>query len=215
MLIPAQSRLVMIGDSVTDCGRARPVGRGPGAGLGDGYVSQVDAFLRVVHPTAHLEILNLGISGNTVRDLAARWPTDVLALAPAWLSVMIGINDVWRQFDADPARRADAVLPEEFESVYDALLARTVANLGGLVLMTPFYVQADRGDPMRARMDDYGAIVARLARRYDAVFVDTQAAFERQLTHEPYDALAADRVHPNAAGHFVLAHAFLGAIGAR
>ena len=27
------------------------------------------------------------------------WKADVLDLRPDWLSVMIGINDVWRQFD--------------------------------------------------------------------------------------------------------------------
>ena len=41
----------------------------------------------------------MGVSGNTVRILAARWDTDVVALEPEWLAVMIGINDVWRQFD--------------------------------------------------------------------------------------------------------------------
>jgi lysophospholipase L1-like esterase len=29
--------------------------------------------------------------------LNARWQRDVLDLSPDWLSIMIGINDVWRQ----------------------------------------------------------------------------------------------------------------------
>ncbi|MFN8378973.1 MAG: GDSL-type esterase/lipase family protein [Anaerolineae bacterium] len=45
-------------------------------------------------------VINMGVGGNTVRDLAARWESDVTALNPDWLSICIGINDVWRQFDA-------------------------------------------------------------------------------------------------------------------
>ncbi|NLB55614.1 MAG: GDSL family lipase, partial [Lentisphaerae bacterium] len=42
MLIDKGSKLVMIGDSVTDCGRARPVGEGREA-LGNGYVNNVQS----------------------------------------------------------------------------------------------------------------------------------------------------------------------------
>jgi hypothetical protein len=38
MLIAPHSKVVMTGDSITDCGRARPVGEGLGGALGNGYV---------------------------------------------------------------------------------------------------------------------------------------------------------------------------------
>ena len=72
-------------------------------GLGDGYVSLLDAFLATHYPERDIGVLNTGIGGNTVIDLEARWEADILDLNPDWLSVMIGINDVWRQF-ADPPR---------------------------------------------------------------------------------------------------------------
>src|SRR5215211_5094424 len=98
--IQPNSKLVMIGDSITDCERARPVGEGLFDALGRGYVSYMDAFLGAVYPERGIRIVNMGISGNTVRDLKGRWETDVLALKPDWVSLMIGINDVWRQFDS-------------------------------------------------------------------------------------------------------------------
>ncbi len=82
-----------------------------------------------------------------------------------------------------------------------------------LVLMTPYYVQDLRTDPMRRRMDEYGAIVRRLAADHGALLVDTQAALDRALERTEYVALAADRVHPTPAGHAVLARAFLDAVG--
>src|SRR5262245_14983449 len=102
MPLPIQpaSKLVLIGDSITDCERARPVGEGLFAALGKGYVSLVDSLLQSTYPQQGIRVVNMGISGNTVRDLKDRWSSDVLALEPDWLSIMIGINDVWRHFDS-------------------------------------------------------------------------------------------------------------------
>ncbi len=211
MIITAHSRLVIIGDSVTDCGRLRPVGEGPGEALGSGYVAQVDAQLRVFHPETPVRVVNQGIGGDTVRDLDRRWADDVLAQRPDWLAVMIGINDVWRHFD--PERTHDAVPPEEFERTYDRLLARAAPGLRGLVLLAPFFVEPDRAEPMRVRMDAYGLIVRRLAASHRAIFVDSQAAFDRVLTRETPLALAPDRVHPSPIGHLVLAREFLCGVG--
>jgi lysophospholipase L1-like esterase len=211
MKIRPGARLLFIGDSVTDCDRARPIGEGSPAALGQGYVAAVDAALKSSHPEGPIRVANMGVSGNTVRDLAARWDTDVLALKPDWLSVMIGINDVWRQFDG--VDRAAAVMPDEFEGVYDGLVERTLPHLEGLVLMTPYYVQDSRADPMRGRMDVYGAIARKLAERHGAIFVDTQAAIDGALLENDYRVIAADRVHPTRDGHDIIARAFLRAIG--
>jgi lysophospholipase L1-like esterase len=211
MKLSPRSRLVMIGDSVTDCDRARPVGEGDPEALGHGYVAEIAALLMAVYPARSVRVTNMGISGNTVRDLAARWDTDVLALKPDWLTVMIGINDVWRQFDA--VRQAEAVPPEEFARTYDGLLIRTRSQVKGLVLMTPYYIEPSSTDMMRLRMNEYGAIVKQLAMEHDAICVDTQAAFDRALAHHESAVFAVDRVHPNRIGHMILARAFLNAVG--
>jgi lysophospholipase L1-like esterase len=206
------SRILFIGDSVTDCGRLRPVGAGSPGALGRGYVAQVAARMARSEPGHAPQCVNMGVSGDTVRDLALRWESDVTGLEPDWLTVMIGINDVWRHFDGvDPSA---AVGPEEFERTCGDLLARTRPWLHGLVLMTPYYLQPDLADPMRAMMDALGAAVARLAGRHGALLVDTQRALDLALAGRPHSALAPDRVHPNEEGHRVLADAFLRSVGA-
>jgi lysophospholipase L1-like esterase len=81
------------------------------------------------------------------------------------------------------------------------------------LLMTPHFIEPSRKDPMRKRMDEYGTVVKRLARKHNAIIVDVQAAFDRALKHMHPMALAWDRVHPNQTGHMIIAHALLDAVG--
>ncbi len=92
-------------------------------------------------------------------------------------------------------------------------MARTQPTVKGMVLMTPFYIEPNRQDAMRARMDQYGAVVRELAQSHNTLFVDTQAAFDAALAHYYPATLAWDRVHPTHIGHMVLARAFLNAVG--
>lgn len=212
MKIGKGETLVMIGDSITDCGRSRPAGEGRGEALGRGYVAMVDALLGAAYPQLGVRVVNMGCSGDQVRGLKARWQTDVIDLNPDWLSVYIGINDVWRQFDL-PRQPERHVGLEEYQATYDELLRQTRPRLKGLVLMTPHLIEPNRAEPMRARMDQYGEVVRKLAQRYDAVLVDVQAAFDEVLACVHPMSLAWDRVHPDQTGHMVIAKAFLKALG--
>ena len=181
-----------------------------GTGLGEGYVAFVDSLLATLHPEDSIRVLNTGISGNRIVDLEARWQIDVLDLAPDWLSVMIGINDVWWQFreQLDP----DQVEIERYETIYRKLLSQTCPDLKGLILMSPYFIEPNPSDPMRKHMDAYGKVVEKLAHEFGAVFVDTQAAFDRYLTYRPSQSLSGDRIHSNKTGHMIIANAFLEAV---
>ena len=211
MKIQPESKLLMIGDSITDCGRVRPIAEGNGEALGTGYVSLINACLTAGAPKAHIRIVNMGVGGNTVRDLASRWSSDVIALNPDWLSIMIGINDVWRQFDSQ-LQAEEIIGLEEYTRTLETLIRTTQPQLKGLVLMTPYFIEPNRADPMRAMMDEYGAAVRDLAERYKAICVETQIAFDSVLTELHPMALTEDRVHPNMTGHMILARAFLKAV---
>ncbi|HUC91211.1 MAG TPA: SGNH/GDSL hydrolase family protein [Paenibacillus sp.] len=212
MKLEKGQKLLFIGDSITDCERARPVGEGLFGANGKGYVALVDALLQSVYPELGIRIVNMGIGGNTVRDLKARWQSDVVNQKPDWLSVMIGINDVWRQYDT-PFIVDGHVYLDEYEATLRELIAATKPMVEGLVLMTPFYIESNAQDAMRRTMDEYGAVVKRIAGEHGLLCVDTQAAFNEVL-RELYSAtLAWDRVHPTQTGHMVLARAFLKAVG--
>jgi lysophospholipase L1-like esterase len=208
MLLENGCRLVMLGDSVTDCGRSMPVGDGLYNETGYGYVSLIQASLTAVYPDKGVRVINMGTSGDTVRELKARWDRDVVVQKPDWLSVMVGINDVWRQFDA-PFEKEKHVYLEEYAQTLEELVNITKPMLKGLVLMTPYYIEPNTADSMRAAMDRYGLAVKGIAEKHGTYFIDTQAAFNNALAVINSNAFSRDRVHPNMSGHTILAREFL------
>ncbi|MDP4171097.1 MAG: SGNH/GDSL hydrolase family protein [Bacillota bacterium] len=208
MLLNKGQKILFIGDSVTDCERAKPEGEGLFGALGKGYVSFVDGLLQAVYPGLGIRVVNKGNSGNTVRDLKERWQKDVLDQKPDWLCVMIGINDVWRQYDT-PFIKDWHVYLDEYEETLRKLIKETKPFVKEIVLMTPFYLESNENDAMRWTMDQYGGAVMRIAEETKCIFVDTQASFNEVLKDLYSATLAWDRVHPSTAGHMVLARAFL------
>lgn len=206
MIFGSGQKVLFIGDSITDCGR-----RESAAPFGSGYVSLVRAFAIARYPELGLDFVNRGVGGDTVRHLDRRWREDVLDQRPNWLSVKIGINDVWRSFGDN----ADEAVPiDEYEQTYRRLLGSAVQETGcRLIVAEPYVIEPDRAEPMRKRMDHYGEVARAIAGEFGAVNVRTQDAFDVALESTSPSDWAEDRVHPNLAGHAVIAQAFLRAIG--
>ena len=213
MLIEANSRLVFIGDSITDAGRDKNLdGEGRGTAYGGGYVNLIHAHMMTTYPERRIRSINMGISGNTVRDLDNRWQRDVTDKNPDWLSIMIGINDVWRQFDMAMVPECQVHL-DEYKETLTRLVSQTRPTVKGMVLATPYFIESVREDAMRVRMDQYGAVVKELASEYDCILVDTQAAFDHHLQYFHSANLGWDRVHQSSPGHMIIAKAWLQAVG--
>lgn len=104
MIFQDYDRIVFAGDSVTDMGSAQPVGEGLNDNAGRSYVRIIENMLSAFYPEMRVRVTNAGISGNTSRDLLERFERDVVALNPDWVSICIGINDVWRQLTRRPCR---------------------------------------------------------------------------------------------------------------
>lgn len=212
MLLKPNDKFVMIGDSITDVGRTQPYGEGLFEPYGKGYPNLVNALLGAVYPELQIRVVNVGTSGHTTRELKERWKRDVIDLKPQWVSCMIGTNDVWRHFDM-PWQKEVHVQADEYERNLDELVAQTVSHVKGFVLMTPFFMELNKQDAMRAKMDQYGAIVKKIAAKYKTHIVDTQAAMDEALKYYYSGALGWDRVHPTSIGHMVLAKALVNELG--
>ena len=212
MQLEHNSQLLFVGDSITDCGRKRPIGEGGfDQELGNGYVSLVNAAITAIYPDFAIKVINMGVSGNTVLDLDSRWKRDVLALNPDWLSILIGINDVWWLFNQG-WRPGNQPKINDYTQTLDKLIHQVRPNLHGLILMTPYYLEPDVNDPLRMMMDRYGEVVKELASKHNAILVDSQAYFDRILSWMDPSDLAPDRVHINLTGHMILTRAFLSSI---
>ena len=212
-LLRRGQKVLFIGDSITDCGRRlenRP--------LGAGYVRMAIDLIEARDPGRQMTWINRGIGGNTVRNLTERWTDDSIRHQPDWISIMIGINDLNQWVMGGDG----SVAPDEYEVLYDGILSRACEETKArLILVMPFYMSTIRpGDEiehhrgrMAAGLVTYSRIVARLARRYEAILVRPQMAFDRQFRTRDASDFCDEPVHPNASGHLLIAHSWLTTIG--
>ncbi len=208
MIFENMDRIVFAGDSVTDMESAQPIGEGLFERLGRSYVRVVENLLVARYPELNIRVTNAGTSGNTSRDLLARFDRDVVALKPDWVSICIGINDVWRQFDS-PAIPDEQVMPEEYAANLESMIGKVKGAVKGIFLLTPYYMEPNREDKMRARMDEYCRICRELAEKHGCILVDFQEMYERFCRVRHSSCIAWDRVHPNQMGATLMAMEFL------
>lgn len=207
MLFGDKETIVFAGDSVTDAGRQGFEGQRFG-GLGTGYVSAFDAMLAVAYPDKCFRVCNMGVGGDNILRLSARW-NEVMELKPDHLFICIGINDVWHLYGA-PERNWHDI--DTFEEEYEKLIASSKDKVKTITLMTPYYMEPNKDDAVRAEMDRYGAIVKKLAAKYNLKCIDLQAAFDKFLKHKHSSFLAWDRVHPGPVAAHLIAREILRAI---
>ncbi len=193
------------GDSITDAGRRENADDR----LGRGYVRRI-----AERDGSRLRSINAGVSGDRTADLLARWDADVIRPAPDALTVLVGVNDMLRRYDAE-----DPTSIEQFRSNYVELLdrAREKLQLRHLVLMEPFIVAMD-DEQRRWRtedLDEKRAVVRELADRYSAVFVPLDSVLNERAQPDAQQEIVRDGVHPTAVGHGVIADAWWAAMEKR
>lgn len=208
MIFQHMDRIVFAGDSVTDMGSVNPVGEGLFDNVGRSYVRVIENMLAVWYPECFIRVTNSGIGGNTSRDLLARFDRDVVDLNPDWVSICIGINDVWRQFDS-PAIPDGHVLPDEYRSNMETMIGKVKGKVKGIFILSPYIIEPLREDKMRARMDEYVEICRELAEKHGCVFVDFQKMYEEYCSVRHSSYVAWDRIHPNQIGATLMAREFL------
>ncbi len=195
-------KIVFIGDSITEWGRE------PGVNdLGTGYVKYIHDYLLVSDPLNFPEIINRGIGGDRITNLAERWEQDVVDLQPDILSISVGINDVWRQLD-DP--EIEQVTPERFEVIYRELLLKTQKETDAvIIMMEPTVIEEKINSEGNEKLKAYVQIVAELASEFNLVVVPTHQSFLTYLEAKTNYELTIDGVHMNDAGNLLMAKTWL------
>jgi lysophospholipase L1-like esterase len=184
------------GDSITDGGRQR-TGSDYNHIMGQSYAYILAAMIGALHPGRNLTFINRGIGGNRVSDLAARWQADTLNLKPNVLSILVGINDTLSGNES----------PEQYQQVYDKLLADTVTALPNtkIVLGEPFLLPVGNHKAHYtaelAELKKRQEVVATLAQKYHLPLVRYQEAFDEACRKAPPEHWSWDGVHPQYAGH--------------
>ena len=205
------------GDSITDCSRDRSDWanntRRPSR-LGTGYPLLAASRLALDFPGEY-NVENRGISGNRIVDLYARIKVDFINLRPDFLSILIGVNDVWHEID-----HQNGVSAKKFESVYRLILDEITAELPAckILLLAPYVLpgaatvneeKPERWEYFRTEVSLRAEAVKRIARDYPVSLIETQPLFDEAQKHvDPIDLLV-DGVHPGPAGHELLARHYM------
>lgn len=202
MKLEHQSVILFQGDSITDAGRDRD---NPDS-LGNGYAHFIAARLAADLPELGLRFVNRGISGNRSADLVKRWHEDCLAIRPSILSIMIGINDVWRRYDS-----ASPTSTDEYRANLETLLTKSrAAGITQIVLLEPFVLPtpADR-TAWREDLDPKIAAARSLAAEFRTEYVPLDGLLNAAgIATDPAD-WAPDGVHPTLPGHQFIADRWL------
>jgi lysophospholipase L1-like esterase len=211
--LPANTRVLFQGDSITDADRDGGSEAQPNvaSGLGTGYPLLLAAALLESYPDRQFEFFNRGVSGNKVPDLQARWQKDTIALHPHIVSVLVGVNDFWHK-----RTHGYTGTVADFENQYVSLLQQTRAALPEvrLVVMEPFVLQTGSVDATWfPEFDERRAVVGRVAQRVGATFVPLQARFATAAERGDPRYWISDGVHPTPPGHALIAEGWRASVG--
>ena len=203
--------ILFMGDSITDAGRSRE----NNVHMGHGYATMAAGDLGFAYPGEYC-FYNRGISGNRVVDLFARTRLDMIQLRPDYMSILIGINDVWHECSA-----GNGVPAEKFETVYTLLIEELKAELPDLKIMIlePFVLHGTatcsnenhpgRWEYFQVETKRRAEIARSIAQKYDLPFVPLQDSFDKVSADMDPSYWLRDGVHPTAAGHELIKRAWL------
>jgi len=199
-------KILFIGDSITEDGRFRDE-----AGLGEGYVRRIHDYFTLRHPELHLQMMNKGVSGDRVIDLKERWEKDVIDGKPDWLSVSIGVNDVWRQLDQPQIEQiTPAAFMDEYRDLLKIVKEKTNAKL---IILEPTVIQEDANSEGNLLLKEYIAITRMLSKEFEAIHIPMHDRFIEYIRENPNNKLTTDGIHMNSLGRMLMTLIWLESMG--
>ena len=201
-------KFVFQGDSITDAGRDRD----NIASFGIGYPNLVASELMCKYPGEY-EFINEGVSGDRIVDLYARIKQDLINHKPDYLSILIGVNDVWYELNEQ-----NGVAAPKFEKVYSMLIEEIKEALPDIkiFILEPFVLKGSGTeryfDEFLADVKLHSQAAKNVAEKYNLTFIPLQEKFDVASKLMPPTYWAADGVHPTAAGHALIKDALIKAI---
>lgn len=181
-------------------------------------------------PQEKLSFYNCGISGDMAGGVLKRLDKDVYSHEPTHTVLMIGMNDVRRNYYAE-SKQNDPAIPglkvqalREYRTNTTQLMESFKAHRKKIILLKPtIYDQtgalpAERCYGVDNALDSCSLHVESLAKKYNTGLVDFRTIMKqinKKLQEKDSTAtiIGKDRVHPGSPGHFVMAYQFLKTTG--
>ena len=197
-LLKDGDKIAFLGDSITAA---------PG-----GYAGVVEAMIGALAPDLRVTIINSGVGGNKVGEMLARIGEDVIAHDPDWITVSVGINDVWHGLNGTPID----LFKQRYTELVDRLLNQTVARLA---LFTTTLIGEDLESEGNRKLIAYNDFIREVAHKRKCLLVPMNEEFHKAVTAWQKDSDGADLrfttdgVHMTPVGNAMMATTLLRAWG--
>jgi lysophospholipase L1-like esterase len=212
LLRPGQT-ILFDGDSLTNRRRPGSMDTWPFLDMmnwRDTYADEIERLLFCLRPDLRLSFRNVGIGGQSCRELAARFDDHVAPYKPDWIIMTLGGNDSAREIPM-----------AEFREKMGAYVRRAREEWGGRVVFVGGFKacpDAPEGSEERyARRAPYYRAERDIARRHGGLYVDAgtplqrkaRALYKQSTAHTIYS----DGGHFNSVGSLIIAAEVLHALG--
>jgi len=204
-------RVCFIGNSITHSGS---------------YHSLVYLFYLTRFPERKIDVFNCGISGDNVERTLKRFDKDIALHKPTIATIKLGTNDINRSMyvNSTPVKEVEKL---KADALYKSNMKELVRKLDSIhtkiIFLTPAYYEEKPMPDMSTALglnkgfEKYGLFLDSLRVKYKSGFVDFHQIMDsisiaRQLIDPNFTLNRPDRVHPENAGHFVMAYSFLKAL---
>jgi len=196
---------------------------------GGSYHTQILLFYATRFPDRRFDSYNCGISGDSAGGTLTRYSWDVVPRKPNVATIMLGMNDVWRDnYGKDKTSPEFEAKHKQALDLYSAnmlKLSQTLSDAGcKLIFITPsIYDQTGNQKTNNLfGVNDALGVCAKdcqdLAAKFNGGLVDFHTIMgkvneEGQKDDPSFTIVGGDRVHPGNPGHMLMAYAFLKAQG--
>jgi lysophospholipase L1-like esterase len=150
-------------------------------------------------------------------DVYARIKQDIINLKPDYMSILMGVNDVWHELAIQ-----NGVDTPKFEKIYTMLIEEVLEALPNIKLMIlePYALPgsategtledgADKYTVFRKETEEKAAACRRVAEKFNIPFVPLQAKLDAMANAYGTESVSGDGVHPNVTGHLLIARAWM------
>lgn len=150
------------------------------------HVGQLTTWLQGIYGNDKVNVINSGISGNTIMQMWQRTYNDVVKYKPDLVVICSGINDIGHSTSVS-----------DYKKQFEAIIQQILACLGtdtDIIIRTPNYLRTSKDIPMQA----YFQALIELCNKYNLIYADYHTyQVENNLTGTEYYY---DLVHPNYSG---------------
>jgi lysophospholipase L1-like esterase len=163
-----------------------------------GWVAQLNQFLKT--PNEKLHIYNCSISGESTREVLARFDVEIEARGSKTIIFALGINDSW-YFNND--KNKPNVSLNNFKENINLLISKCKERKATIIFIGPTMVDESKVMPVPWRTEvffdnkniqKYNQTIKEICKEYKLTFIETYSLLQKE-------DLSRDGLHPNTTGH--------------